>query len=231
VIQPGESYALLKKIREVIALSPQKLLGGTQHTQGLYVADNRTLLVQRFLESECDWLLQIDTDIAFEPTLLEEMLELAGDEKKILAASVPLGEKFRSCAFMRDEEKVGGWRDLWPVPLKPIECDAIATACCLIHREVFETIADQHGQCWFHHIYLPDSPIATPPRDFKFLSQGEDIAFSVRAARTGFKMWAVHVPGIRHHKTRSLSHDDDRARMFAGMDSGVGEIVDEGVVL
>jgi len=205
----------------------RRLLAKIQHTQGLYVADNRTMLVQRFLETDADWLLQIDTDIEFQPTLLETMIDLAGEDRKILAASVPLGA-YRSCAFMRSEEP-GVWQDLWPVPLYPVECDGLATAVCLIHREVFEAIAAAHGQCWFHHIYLPESPVGTPLAQFKYRSQGEDLAFSVRAAREGFKLWAVHVPGLKHHKSRGLSHDEERAGILAAQDSGVGEIVDEGV--
>jgi hypothetical protein len=198
------------------------------HSQGLYVADNRTLLVQRLLADprRPDWLLQIDTDIEFPVTLVDDLLRLAGHDKKILGASVPL-PPYASCAFMRDQ-KPGVWHAKWPVPLTPTECDGLATAVCLVHREVFETIAERHGQCWFHHMYLPDSPEGTPPRDFKFISSGEDVAFSLRAAREGYKLWAVHLPGIQHHKTRRLSHDDERAQMLATQDAGVGELVAEG---
>lgn len=204
----------------------KRLLGKITHTQGLYVADNRTMLVQRFLETDADWLLQIDTDIEFEPTLVEGMIRLAGADKKILAASVPLGA-YPSCAFNRSEVP-GVWTPLWPVPLDPVAVDGLATAVCLVHRTVFERIAASHGQCWFHHIYLPESPLGTPLRDYKFRSQGEDLAFSVRAAREGFKLWAVHLPGLKHHKTRGLSHDDERASFLASADSGVGEIIPEG---
>jgi len=120
------------------------------------------------------------------------------------------------------------WQAIWPVPLEPVEVEGLATAVCLVHREVFETIAAEHGQCWFHHIYLPESPIGTPLRDFKYRSQGEDLAFSVRAARSGFKLWIFHYPGLKHHKSRGLSHDDERAARLAAEDSGVGELVAEG---
>jgi len=206
----------------------ERLLATITHTQGLYVADNRTMLAQRFLElGRAEWLLQIDTDIEFPPTLLEDMLRLAGSEKKILAASVPLGA-YRSCAFMRDAATPGLWHDVAPLPLHPVEVDGLATAVCLIHRDVLKSIAEGSGQCWFQHIYLPESPHGTPPVEFKFRSQGEDLAFSVRAARAGFKLWAVHLPGLKHFKTRALSHDDERALALAGDDGGVGEIVAEG---
>jgi len=220
--------SMLKLLGYELQKGDKRLLSKIQHTQGLYVADNRTLLVQRFLSTDADWLLQVDTDIEFGPTLVEDMLRLAGDDKRILAASVPLGA-YPSCAFTRTETP-GVWTPVWPVPLHPVECDGLATAVALIHREVFETIAANHGQSWFHHIYLPESQEGTAPVDFRFRSQGEDLAFSVRAVMCGFKLWVVHLPGIGHYKTRRLSHDDERAAMLASEDSGVGEIVDEGAV-
>lgn len=207
----------------------KRLLAKVTHTKGLYVADNRQLLAEKFLPAtNADWLLQIDTDIEFPRELLETMIGLA-DGREILAASVPLGE-YPSCAFMRDTTP-GIWRGLSGVPTRPVEVDGIATACCLVHRRVFEAIADRHGQCWFHHIYLPKAGEAdelAPGRGFKFVSQGEDLAFSVRAAEAGFRLWAVHVPGLRHHKTRGLSHDDERAFALASEDAAVGEMVEEG---
>lgn len=220
--------SMLKLLGYEMGKGDKRLLAKITHSQGLYVADNRTMLAQRFLSTDADWLLQIDTDIEFPPTLIEDLVRHAGTERKVLVASVPLGA-YPSCAFMRTDVP-GVWSPVWPVPMTPILCDGIATAVALIHRDVFEAIAERGGQCWFHHVYLPQSKAGTPPRDFKFLSQGEDLAFSVRAADAGFKQWAVHIPGIKHHKTRGLSHDDEQLPMGAGSDGGVGELVDEGAV-
>lgn len=210
---------------EIIKPDGERLLAKIQHTQGLYVADNRTMLVQRFLDSGVEWLLQIDTDIEFPQTLLETLLTLAGDDKKCLAASVPLGV-FPSCAF-RLTETPGIWEPVYPVPLKPISVDGVATAVMLCHREVFQKIAEENGQCWFHHMYLPESPPGTAPVRFKYRSQGEDLAFSLRVRDAGYNIWCAHVPGLRHHKGRALSHDDERAGILAAEDSGVGELVAE----
>ena len=218
-------------VHELTKPDHRRLLAKATHTKGLYVADNRQMLVEQFLEnSAAEWLLQIDTDIEFPATLIETMLEMTGapgpDQRDILVASVPLGE-FASCGFMRTD-KPGVWTELTSVPMHPRTVDGIATACALVHRRVFEGIADRHGQCWFHHIYLPKEEGTNPPRTFKFNSQGEDLAFSVRATEAGFKMWAVHIPGLRHWKTKGLSHDDERAVALAGEDSAVGELIQEG---
>lgn len=206
----------------------ERLLARIMHTSGLYIADNRTMLVQRFLETpEADWLLQVDTDIEFPRDLLETMVRLAGATRKVLAASVPLGV-YPSCAFKR-AATVGVWDTVWPVPMTPVRVDGIATAAVLVHRAVFEAIARESGHNWFHHIYVPESATGTPMRDFRWRSVGEDLAFSLRAADAGFGVWCAHVPGLRHHKTRPLSHDDERAaRLAAEDDSAMGEIVAEG---
>jgi hypothetical protein len=79
-------------------------------------------------------------------------------------------------------------------------------------------------------MYLPQSKPDTAPREFKYLSQGEDLAFSQRVTRSGFKIWCAHVGGLKHYKTRALSHDVQRARWLAleGEDAGIGELVAEG---
>jgi len=202
-----------------------RLLSKITHTSGLYVADNRTMLVQRFLETDADWLLQVDTDIEFPVTLVETMLRIAGDDRKIVAANVPLGV-YASVAFM-ETKTPGIWDCLETLPADVFQCDGAATAVYLAHRDVFKAIAAEHGQCWFHHMYLPKSPEGTPPWAFKFQSIGEDLAFSLRAKRSGFQTWVARVPGLGHHKTRKLSHDQDWARAMAAEDPGVGEIVQE----
>ena len=208
---------------------PSRLLHKVNSTAGLYVADNRMILTERFLdESDADWLLQVDTDIEFPPTLLETMVALAGHDRRILAASVPLGEAYPTGAFLRSAaDGPGVFRCVNRVPETPIEVDGIATAVVLIHREVFEGIAERHGRCWWHHMYLAASPPETPPREFKFISQGEDLAFCARAQEAGFRIWCAHVKGLGHYKTRRLTHDED-PRFVVSDRQEIGELVAEG---
>lgn len=190
--------------------------------QGLYVGENRNVIVQQFMRTDAEWLLQIDTDVEFPPDLPETMLALAGGSRKILAASVPLGVPLPGCALNRNPSMPGEWIYVPEEEITPegIECDAIATAVVLVHREVFEAIADREGQCWFLQsgpgAVLPDVKDAGsrgawrgtgPMRDRKYIHIGEDVLFSMRAEDAGYRCYCARVPGLRHHKTVPLSHD------------------------
>ena len=190
--------------------------------QGLYVGENRNSIVQRFMTTDSEWLLQIDTDIAFPPDLPEAMVALAGSERKIVAASVPLGPPLPSCALNRNPNVPGEWKYVPEEEITEagIECDVVATAVVLIHRKVFEAIADREGQCWFLQTgpgaVMPDVKDAAsraawtgegPMRDCKYLHIGEDVLFCMRAEDAGFRSYCAKVPGLRHYKVVPLTHD------------------------
>lgn len=185
---------------------------------GIYVDHNRNEIAERFFRTDAEWLLQVDTDIQFPDTLVETLLERAGRDKKVLAASVPLGPPLDSCAWMLTAIP-GVWaclpgRDITP---EGIECDGLATAIILIHRDVIQAIADREGQCWFlkrgpvprlddarsKAAWVGEGPIA----DRRYIPQGEDLSFSLRAKDAGFKLWCCKVEGLRHYKTLPLTHD------------------------
>jgi hypothetical protein len=225
--------SMLRLLGHEMPKGEQRLLAKVTHSQGLYVADNRDLLVQRLLESDADWLLQIDTDIEFPETLIEALIERAGEDRRILAASVPLGNA-ATCGYMRVPEKPGIWHALPQIiGDDPVEVDGVATAILLVHRRVYEDIADRHGQCWHHSIYIPcRADQDGPRREFKYISTQDDLAFSIRAREAGHRIWVCYVPGLKHHKGQALTHDRERlpASVEADLrvDHGVGELVREG---
>ena len=181
-------------------------LASILHASGLYVGDNRQTLTKRFMaQKDADWLLQIDTDIEFPPNLIEVLLELAGSDKKIIACSVPLG-LYRTCAF-KHSEKPGIWEEILAFPDGVTQVDGIATAVCLVHREVFQKIAEEYGRTWWEHMYIVKNPDA-PKAEQETLMQGEDLAFSIRATSVGYKIWCAFVTKLKHYKTRALSHDE-----------------------
>lgn len=212
----GAFHESLMRLEEHELTKPSRgeaqLLGHRLPISGLYIADNRTTITRNFLErTEDEWLLQLDSDIEFPKTLLETLLGLVG-ARKILAASVPLGATHPSCAFMRAEQP-GHWTKIPSEGLsgQPLRVDGVASAILLVHREVFQAIARRHGQCWWHHIYVArDGAEPVEGQDnsgAEFISQGEDLAFCLRAMREGYESWCVKISGLRHHKTLPQSHD------------------------
>lgn len=196
---------------------PDPLLAHRIPQSGLYIDHNRNRIVEKFMTTTDEWLLQIDTDIEFPKTLVETLVALAGAERRILAASVPLGPPLPSCAWMMTE-KPGIWEGVpgEAITEEGIRVDGLATAVILIHREVFEKIADTFGQCWFLKTMTPkltsEKSIAAwggdgPTRDREFVSVGEDLAFCMKAGEVGFACWCAKVPGLKHHKTLPMSHD------------------------
>lgn len=238
-------------MRSMVALREYevaKMAGGLQplvrHVipqAGLYIDHNRNIIVEKFMETDAEWLLQVDTDIEFPCTLVETLLAVSGSEKRILAASVPLivaGERPEDqgrpvgSAWMRTEQP-GIWMGVPPstITTQGIECDGIATAICLIHREVFEAIAEREGQRWFlkfevGRLNTEKSRAAWGEggamKDRRFIPIGEDLAFSIRAAEAGFKLWCCKVPGLKHYKTLPLSHDYEEAPALPVAAGGAG---------
>jgi hypothetical protein len=68
-------------------LTHRRILRGIDDEQGLYVAGTRNVLATRFLKSNAEWLLFIDTDHAFDAETVYKILD-DGDsvERPIVSA-------------------------------------------------------------------------------------------------------------------------------------------------
>lgn len=217
-------------MRSVIALTERSYRQGEQALvrhllpeQGLYIGENRNRIVQRFMNTDAQWLLQVDTDIEFPSDLPEKLLELTqGGRRKVLAASVPLSPPLPGCAMNRNPQMPGEWIYVPEEQLSEegIEVDAVASAILLVHRDVFQAIADDVGQCWFLQTgpgaVMPDvKDVASraawsdqgPRCNRRYVHIGEDVLFSMRAEEVGFRSYCAKVPGLRHYKTLPLTHD------------------------
>lgn len=180
-------------------------------TDGLVAA--RNTIAARVVSSDVDWLLWVDTDMGFEPESLYRLLVAADPVERPVVGGLCFVQ--RQYAFdgmngfrTRPLPTIFDWREddsgvpqFASVPLYPVNAlvrsAATGSAFVLIHRSVFERIAEVHGPTWYDR---------TPGADGKLL--GEDISFCVRAATVGVPMH-VHT-GVRtsHFKSRWLSEQD-----------------------
>lgn len=213
---------------ELVKDSSTRLLQHLFPQQGFFIEDNRNSIVDRFLrETQDDWLVMIDSDIAFPPQIIEMLVAAAGPDRKVLGASVPLGiverdgrpEPLPSCALrMTDEPGVWAYLEAHEISTDGTEVHGLAMPVFMVHREVLEAIADREGRSWFLRKAVPklNDPISReawmgdgPVRDRAYINQGEDLAFCARAIDAGYKLWCCRMPGLRHFKTEPQSHDFD----------------------
>ena len=172
-------------------------------TGGIVQARNDTVV--QFLRSDSDWLFWIDTDMGFAPDTVDRLLAAADPDERPIVGGL---------CFMNRElgpDGLGGML-IQPVPTifdwwkdevgggfearrdyerdQMIQVAGTGSACILIHRNAFTTIAAQYGNSWY-------SPVQSTI-DGMWLS--EDLSLCMRAAACDIPVY-VHT-GIKtsHYK-------------------------------
>jgi GT2 family glycosyltransferase len=166
--------------------------GGIVQTQTSIVAQGRNELVRMFLDHhDADWLWFIDTDMTFDPDILDDLVEAAHPrDRPIMGAlcfSIQHGVKACPTLYVvREDQAVGR---VFDYPRNSLMRCLTGTGCLLIHRSVFEKMRDAKGSDgtrklypkpyeWFRDTALGELPV------------GEDITFCIRAESLGMP---VHV--------------------------------------
>lgn len=149
----------------------------------------RNQMVRIFLRTTGDWLWIVDSDMTFQPDVVDRLLEHASEESPIVGA-LCFSQKWKDgkqgffpTLFVTDGEDT--WRmDRYPAD-QLIQVDATGTGCLLVHRSVFEKMKE---------IYEPPFPwFQETVKDGRHI--GEDVTFCNRARECGFPI-AVHT-GIK----------------------------------
>lgn len=178
----------------------------------------RNQIAAAFLASSHDWLLVIDADMGFAPDSLYKLLAAAHPEERPIVGGLAFvarqfdedglnGYRVRPQPTLMDWREVdGGRKQFWSVPLYSVntvtQVAATGSAFILIHRSVFEKIAEKHGPTWYDQV---------PGTDGRLL--GEDVSFCVRAYDVGIP---VHVhTGVRtNHLKKVWLSETDHWRWF-----------------
>lgn len=164
---------------------------------GMPVDSNRNSIVKKFLASDNEWLLMIDSDIQPPTMVLEELLK---HNKKVVGAvcwSSMRGEKGKCWegfgipypVVMKKNPK-GGWnvdRKAVSSGRRLIECDAGSTACVLLHREALESVESPR----FRLQYDKDG----------ICNAGEDFTFFDKIKSKGYKVFVDVALQCGHYKT------------------------------
>lgn len=208
-------------MHSVLSVVGVELLGRKRLTQwmpvrcgsgGLIAARNE--VAAAFLASGADWLWWIDTDMGFAPDALDRLLEVADPETRPIVGGLCFAQMERGPDGMggfvtevvpavyqwyegSDRSGFVSWRNYPRDTLA--EVAGTGSAFVLIHRSVFERIADRFGAgTWYDRMRNPLSDQLL----------GEDLSFCARARMVGLP---IHVhTGIltTHRKPRWVGEGD-----------------------
>ena len=144
---------------------------------GSLIYDSRNKLVKHALEKEMDYVFWLDSDMTFEPDVLERMIKHMEDGKDIVTGlyfrrALP----FTPVIFKTFEKRPEGgftWTDYKDYPKdEPFEVAACGGGCLMVRTSVFMDMMLNY-RTWF-------DPLE---------GAGEDMAFCLRARELGYKIW------------------------------------------
>lgn len=208
-------HSMLKVVAREL-LGPQRLMQWMPTrcgSGGLIAARNE--VAAAFLASDAEWLWWIDTDMGFADTALEQLLETADVEQRPIVGGLCFAQMEREpdgyggftteivpALYQWHETSDGqagfiSWRNYPRDTL--VEVAGTGSAFVLIHRTVFEQVAERFGAGhWYDRMSNPTTGQLL----------GEDLSFCARARMVGIP---VHVhTGIRttHRKPRWVGEAD-----------------------
>jgi len=164
----------------------------------------RTDLVHDFLKLDADWAWLVDDDMTFAPDIVDRLVEAAHPSERPIVGGLCF-------AYMRDQSRrfwptlyawipgTEGMRRLTQYPGdRLIQVAGTGAACLLVHRTVFEKIAERFPgpRPWFAETETSDGDILS-----------EDLTFCLRAQACGFP---VHVhTGIKLGHIKNFEADEE----------------------
>lgn len=177
---------------------------------GPRVAEARSMLVDAFANTHCDWLWMVDDDMTFQPDVLDRLIEAAHPTERPMVGALCFiggeGSRVRPTLynFTSEDGDMEHVMDYPPDTL--VKIGSTGAACVLIHRSVFAAMKAKYG-------VLPDGRKNAYPWFQEGLVNkhggpyGEDAAFFMKASALGFQLH-VHT-GIKcgHLKTYEVNEE------------------------
>ena len=155
------------------------------------IYSNRNAIVQRFLKTDCDFLMMQDDDIV----PLHNPAELVWADKDIIGSPAKVrqnGQQINWVAFLEDKERGGYFAcdfAVAPCDADLVEVDIVGTGLILIKRHVLEAIK---------------SPFTVENDENGICTLGTDFAFCKRARALGYKVHTSIHRVCEHYKEGGL---------------------------
>ncbi len=160
-----------------------KLVAQLPKKSGPRIAVGRNSLVEHFLATGADWLVMLDTDMSFGPDAIDRLLQAAHPQDRPIVGGLAIAGGrdgwFPTLTVVTQEGVISRITDYPPDQLVPV--DATGAACLVIHRTVFEKLAQEHAAPWQWFMEASYGEQAV----------GEDFTFGLRARAAGFPVY-VH---------------------------------------
>lgn len=170
---------------------------------GPTITENRNRIVNEFLRQGHEWLLFLDTDLKFEPDLIQKLIHQASPDKRPIIAGLYFGkmgshEEIVPIWLCQDKDnELSTCRDIGE---HLTELTAAGTGCLLIHRSVLFTmrLKTDDPWPWFGHDVFIKADTKKAAR------LGEDLTFCLRARKAGFPIFGLNYP-LSHIKTHHVT--------------------------
>lgn len=187
------------------------------------ITSARNQAVKYLLASNVPWMLWVDTDMGFQPDLMERLLEVADPVERPIVGALCFSQRevdadgtggYTTMATPTifdwvpaeqagTDQEIGGFSVRFDYPANEVvRCAGTGAAAVLVHRSVYERIAVKYGAEWYHRV---------PARDG---AMGEDLSFCMRANALDIP---IHVhTGVRttHAKRIWLGEQDYLDRLM-----------------
>lgn len=162
-----QSLAMLRKVGDCV-LSMQ---------MGSLIYTSRNTLATRAIQTEADYVLWLDSDMVFEPDLLERLMKTLTENDLDIVAGLYFRRVqpyspvlFKDLTLIRDT--FFEWSEFKEVPSDLFEVAGCGFGCVLMKTDPFIDVQAKFGNMF--------APIG---------NTGEDLAFCWRARQCGYKVW------------------------------------------
>jgi len=143
--------AFVNSINTLLLQRPEKIHSVIDEV-GPYINVNRHFLAKKFLETDADWLLMLDTDVILDPVSYDVLIDAADSEKYPLLAGKYFfyfhedDNQFRVSAqtFDTTPDNNLGWLLSYPQNTIIDGLKQVATGLMIVHRSVLEKIQENN---------------------------------------------------------------------------------------
>jgi GT2 family glycosyltransferase len=179
------------------------------------IVEGRNAAVERFLKTDAEWLMWVDTDMGFAPDSVERLIASADPVERPIVGGLCFTQKetetdgmggfrtqpsptvFKWVDAGEGRQGFTPWYDYPSNEVIPVA--ATGSAFILIHRTVLEKLGED-GPHWYSRL--------TNPSTNQLLS--EDLSFCGRAVAAGFPIYVDTSVKTTHMKTQWVSEADYR---------------------